>query len=231
MKTRILALTLALAPLTVSCSVSGVFRKGGGGPESVDDLLSRIEHVEAQAELAQARMRTSIGALHGLLATDFDGDPLGAYAAFLTEIDASEQRAKELRTSVAAMKSAAGPFFSAWSARMNSFTNPELRARSQDRMLATQDRYQSILSAVEPALADHAALNAGLRDQALFLEHDFNAESVAELQRDARTLTKLASMLDQRLTTTKNASRQYVETTALHGQLAIVSTADTTPGD
>lgn len=226
MKTRILAVTLTLLPLAASCSsLSGVFGGNDGGPESVDDLLTRIERVEAQTQLAQEGMRGAIGGLHGLLASDFEGDPLAAYEEFLERIDKSEARARDLRSSVSAMRSAAGPFFAQWSAKMNSFTNPEMRSRSQQRLTETNERYQNILFAVDPALADHDALNAGLRDQALFLEHDFNADSVKLLTNDARALTSLAATLDQRLTSTRTAARDYVENTALHGQLVVAEPA------
>lgn len=227
MNTRILAVAAAIAPLCISCStMSGVFGSSDGGPEQVDDLLTRIEHVHAESQLAQQSMRAAISGLHGMVASDFDGDPLAAYEDFLVRIEDSEERAKEMRSTVSDMKSAAGPFFSTWSAKLNSFANPEMRARSQQRLSETHDRYQNILHAVEPALADHDALNAGLKDQALFLEHDFNANSVALLQNDTRTLTSLAATLDQRLTATRTATRDYVETSSLHGQLPVVKSDD-----
>jgi len=185
----------------------------------VDDLLTNIERVHFQSELGQERVREALGALHEIVAPEFGGDPVADYGAFVLALEASEEQAEELRDSLAPMRSSADALFDRWTTDLSAFSNPEMRARSRERLDATRRRYQAILTALEPTQADFESFNLALRDCALYLGHDFNGGAVRSLAPMMRDLTKRAKQLDVRLDACMKAAGNYIETSALRGQI------------
>ena len=98
---------------------------------------------------------------------------------------------------------------------MQAFTSLELRLRSQTRLMATRERYNAILVAVDPAQPSFDGFNKNLRDHALFLGHDFNAGSVSQIVEDVRMLTVRVAELDITLDACQEAARGYLEASAL----------------
>lgn len=231
------SLTKSLVPLalllcssaceSVSSGVSGVgnfFESSFSGKKQdglvrVDDLLVRIEQVHVETELSKEGVRESMRALRTLVAPDFGGDALESYGAFVKAIDASEKQAQALRKSVEPMEKTAEEVFAEWAKSLESFSSAEMRERSQLRLENTRERYEAIISAVEPALWAYDAMNRTLRDHALFLNHDFNAAAVTELEGEVDGLMKHASQLDKRFDATLKAAKRYIRSTALRGQV------------
>jgi hypothetical protein len=76
------------------------------------------------------------------------------------------------------------------------------------------------------------AFNSDLNDNALFLQHDFNAGAVATIAAEVEVLVTQAQELDARLDATSSAAKSYVESNALRGQIAVAATdARPTTGD
>ena len=172
----------------------------------VDDLLSCIEKVHLESELAQERVREALGALHQIVSPQFGGDPAADYGAFIQAIETSEEQAEALRSSFDPMRESAQAMFDQWTHDLTAFTNPELRQRSRDRLDKTRQRYQAILAALEPTQAEYEAYNLSMRDCALFLGHDFNSEAVEAIVPSVRSITKQAKDLDVRLEACKQAA-------------------------
>lgn len=229
LKKPVLLAALVLATTaceSVSGGVSGVsnfFESSFSGKKKdglvrVDELLLKIEQVHVETEVSKETVRESMRALRTLVAPDFGGDALGSYDAFVKAIEQGEKQAVALRKSVEPMEKTAEQVFSDWAKSLESFSNAEMRERSQLRLENTRERYEAIISAVEPAQWAFDALNRTLRDHALFLSHDFNATAVTELEGEVEGLMKHASQLDKRFDATLKAAKRYVRSTALRGQ-------------
>ena len=166
---------------SVSSGVSGVSNffessfsgKKRDGLVRVDELLEKIEQVHVETEVSKESVRESMRTLRTLVAPDFGGDALESYESFVKAIEKSEGQAAALRKSVEPMEKTAEQVFADWAKSLESFSNAEMRERSQLRLENTRERYEAIVSAVEPAQWAYDALNRTLRDHALFLSHDF----------------------------------------------------------
>ncbi len=230
-RSKVVTFTLAV-PLLLSVSscagfsdnMRGFFSRSKEGPSQVDDLLARIEAVQVQCETADKASREAVASLHALVSPEFQGDPLSAYQELLDAIDNSRKQAKQLQDAVQPMKRSAGPFFAQWEADLSAFSNPDMRQRSQARLERTRARYEAIVRSVDPAMVTFDTFNANLRDHALYLENDFNSNSVASLRGSVRIATEQAAQLDAYLTATMNASEQYVQKAALRGQMEMTRT-------
>lgn len=212
MTLRPLVTASALALLTaLSACASG--NKHSESLKRADDIVTRIERVHVECELAKERSHEALGWLQSLVTGDFEGDALSAYTGFVEAVEASEKQAEVLRDAVEPMDSSAEKFFHGWETDLNSFANPKMRRRSQTKLTQSRQRYQSIETAVEPALSAYDAFNLGMSDIVLFLSHDFNAAS--DLKREVRSLMRLSKELDQGFAQTLQAAQNYIQTSAL----------------
>ena len=213
---------------SVSGGVSGVSNffessfssnKKKDGLVRVEDLLEHVEQLHVETEISKDKVRDAMKSLRTMISPDFGGDAFESYKAFVSAIEASEKQSEELRDSMVPMEKTAEQVFTNWAKSLESFSNAEMRERSQLRLETTRERYEAIISSVEPALWAYDALNRTLRDHALFLSHDFNAAAVTELEAEIEGLMKHASQLDKRFDATLKASKRYVRSTALRGQV------------
>ncbi len=192
-----------------------VFGSDSGSPSQVSDLVGSIERVYVESELAKEKVQNAVVALQGIVASDFQGDAVSAYAVYVQAVDRSEEQAEKLEESVEDMKDDAEPVFERWQDDLKAITNVEMRQRSRKRLVATRERYDAIVAAVEPAGKSYEEVNKLLRDHALFLGNDFNPASVAHLQNEVRVLTKQTAELDRDFDACLVAARKYVDATAL----------------
>lgn len=215
MHRRLLAQTaVALLPcfLLPAC---GLFSSSRTGPASVDDLVKRVENVYVEAELTNNRTQIAVQALRKLTSKDFAGDPVAAFGELDRSVKESELQVEKLAAALEPMKDASGPVFEQWANDVSSITSAGLRARSQERLDRTRERYQAIVQNVDPALASCQELNQSLRDAVLFLGHDLNSTSLATIRDEVITMTSKASQLDRQFGDTLVAARAYIDATAL----------------
>lgn len=212
----ITAAALTTFALLTSCASKSITE----GPARVDDLVGWIERVYVEAELSRERLHEAVTKLEAVVGSSYASDPVSAYAAFVEALRLSEAQGARLSEQIEPMKKAATPVFEQWEAGLGEFQSESLRERSAARLAATKERYERILASVEPARERFQKINGAMRDHALFLGNDFNAEAVASLADDARELVTQASDLDRGFEECLSAARAYVETAALPMQAA-----------
>jgi hypothetical protein len=195
--------------------VSGLFGDSHAGPGSVNDVVGTIEQVYIQSELSKERMQLALAELQAISRAEFSPDAATAYARLVKSVEDSEQQAERLHMTYRQMKDAAEPFFEAWTDKLQEYTNASMRLRSQSRLAATRQRYEAIVAAVEPGLVDYQEVNKGMRDYTLFLGHDLNPSSLAEIREGVRALSARAGMAERGFDACLVAARSYVDTSAL----------------
>ena len=187
----------------------------------VDVLVSQVELVHFEAELAKSRAGIALEKLHDIVAGRFEIDAVATYAEFVSAVETSEDQADELRSTVEPMHELAEDVFTTWAENLQAFTTAGLRQRSQVRLDATRSRYDAVLAAVGQAQEAYDAFNLGLRDHAIYLENDFNAASVAGIEGEVVKLTDWAGELDRRLSASMDAAEDYVRAASLPGTLTL----------
>lgn len=213
---RTLASALSIWLLATACAGTS---ERSESIEQVDELLRRIERVQAESAVAKESAHSALNELCTLVSPGFKGDAAMAFAKFVAASDASEEQGETLRDSVEPMRDAADALFRRWTKDMEAFGNSRMRQRSQTRLDETRTSYQSIVGASQAAQIALDAFHDDLRDHATFLRHDLNANSVASLRGDVRQLREQIEGLDMRFDATVAAARAYVESAALYGQV------------
>jgi hypothetical protein len=210
---RAVAAVLALVTIP-SCTWVSNLISGNSGPADVDDLVEAVEKVNGELDSSKESMLAAVQKLQAVTAPDFKGDAVAAYKDLKKTIDSSDDQANDLRKCVEKMQAAAEPVFDQWTKDLEAYSNPEMRARSQQRLAAARERFDTVVAAVEPVLVEYETINQTLHDHALFLSHDMNPAAIATIQGDVRSVAKEASALDGSFNSAKAAARAYVDSAA-----------------
>ena len=207
----------------------GVVLTGCQGPQravgiqKVDSLVSRVERVHYDTELAVEGASDAVLALRQIVQHNFDGPAVDAYADFIQKLELSETRTDRLRNGVDPMDRAAGEVYERWTSDLEAFNSPSMRYRSQVRRDQTVLRYAELKETINPTLAALDGFNLALRDHALFLSNDLNTSSVEILEPELDGLRVNLTLLEDVATTTMDAAREYVKSSAPLGQVGEVS--------
>ncbi|MDH3591349.1 MAG: DUF2959 domain-containing protein, partial [Planctomycetota bacterium] len=185
------------------------------GPAQVDSLVSSIEQVYVNSEIAKQQIKVAYQNLATITSSDFEGDAVTAYNEFVLTVKASEKQAEKLRGSVEPMKKLAGPVFEQWAKDLASYQSTTMRQRSQARLAATRERYDAVVAAADPVLATYDLFNRNLQDHVLYLSHDLNPAALADVQNEVKKVKDLTIELDDGFTATMVAARRYVDAAAL----------------
>ncbi|MFO1053123.1 MAG: DUF2959 family protein [Planctomycetota bacterium] len=208
MRDRIVRLLPLLVPAVLSgCAVFGDDRPGVA---KVEDLVARVERLHVEVELSREAMTTAVQALRGVALPSLSGDKVEAFRNLNAVAATSRERASTLREALVATRVAADPVFEQWRAQLDGIASASVRARSEERLRSTRERYEAITQAVAPAVEDFDALNRTVNDLALFLDHDFNPTAVAAIHDDLVALDRDASTLDGRFERSLGAAQAYL---------------------
>lgn len=225
---RHLAAGAAALALTLGASCSSSIKQSVA-IESVDSLVSRVEHVHLEAELAKQSVYETLISLGPLMAPEFKGDAAAAMDRFAEATAACEAQAEDLRQAIKPMRASADTVFTTWTKSLDDFTSPRMRDRSQRRLDATKQRFADVQEAAMASQESLDALVVQFRDMVLYLGHDFNAGAVAEIREDALTIRDASRGLGTSLDRCMDAAAIYVENSALRGQVEAEVT-ETTEG-
>ncbi len=219
MNKRMIAKTLAVGLLflgTPACATfNGLFASSSNGPSQVDNLVSSIETVYVNSEVAKEKVELAYAKLQALTSADFAGNAVQAYNDFVVAVEDSEAHAETLSESVAPMKDMAGPVFEQWARDLSSYQSTTMRQRSQARLAATRERFDAVVAAADPAVATYELYNRNLRDHVLYLKNDLNPAALGAVQAEVKQVGTLAGELNQNFTATMIAARSYVDAAAL----------------
>lgn len=225
------AFVAAVAVGASSCSSTSFSfsRSSDSGLTNVDELLTRIEKVQVESLVAKERARSAYDTLVASVSPEFSGSAVAQYAELEKAIEVSEKQAKALADTIPALKSSAASVFERWTKDLESFGNTRMRQRSQERLEATREHYELIVRQALASQVSFEALNADLKDHALFLEHDFNAESAAMIHDDVVALEARVAELDGRLDAAIQSSKRYIASRALRGEVELAEEQPAAP--
>ena len=181
--------------------------------QRVDHLVTRIEAVHLEAELAKKSVYETILTLRPVIVPT-EGDPVALFQGFMTALENSEERAEQLERAITPMERSAREVFAQWERDLRAFTNDSLRERSRDRMLTTRMQYDAVARSAKRASAVFGELNGSLRDIGLFLGHDFNPTAISLVQADAVAIRERAQELGGELDRCLVAAEKYVASAA-----------------
>lgn len=146
-----------------------------------DMLVERVEEAKDSQEEAKEQFANALEEF--LAVTEYQGGDLQSqYNKLSKELDRSEQDANEVRARIDSIDSVAQSLFIEWTKELDQYTNPSLRASSEQQLEATRDRYDRLMVVMRRAESKMDPVLDAFRDQVLFLKHNLNARALASLE-------------------------------------------------
>ena len=154
------------------------------GREKRHILRSDIETVSKEQNKAAAEFKDALTGLKELYGFE-GGDMEKMYRSLQSDYEDCESRAGSVRKSINDMEQVAGDLFKEWENEIGEITNPDLRARSNQSLRDTRQRFQRLDEAVTAAADRMDPVLRQLKDYVLFLKHNLNAQAIGSLKTEA----------------------------------------------
>jgi len=171
----------AIALGAVACSSAYYGTMETFGVHKRDILVDRVTDARDDQEEAKKQFQTTLDAFREV--TGWEPGRLGeAYEKLNDEYEDCEARADDVHARIKSIEDVSGALFKEWEEEDKTFTDPKLKAQSQQMLKDTKDRYGELIGAMKKAEASMAPPLAAFHDQVTFLKHNLNAQAIASLE-------------------------------------------------
>lgn len=189
------ALALLAASLaTAGCASTYYSALESFGVEKRDILTQRVDSArEAQAG-AQEEFRDALEEYRALV--NFDGGELAAtYDRLSSKYGRLEGEAKLVRSRIESIERVGTALFREWRQELADYSSPDLRRRSEQQLLETEQRYELVVVAMNKAADRMDPVLELFEDQVLFLKHNLNARAIAGLDAEKAEIERQVDAL------------------------------------
>ena len=146
-----------------------------------DILTSRVESARDAQQDAKDEITDALTEFRKVV--NFQGGELEArYESLAAQLDDSEAAADTVSKRVDSVEDVAAALFKEWNDELGQYSSAELRAKSEQQLRQTQQRYGEMIGAMKRAESKLEPALQPLRDQVLFLKHNLNAQAIAGLK-------------------------------------------------
>ena len=178
------------------------------GHKQVDKLMDRAADTIGSIRAARLQISTTLDGYNMIMDGEVE-DNRAAYKQLEKALSKSEKSVVAVGARAEKMELVATEFFASWESSLAEFGSDEMRARSEERMNDTRQRYDGILTAGREAGDAFAPFVTQLKDQILFLGHDLNTGAIKELSEDAKKLNGQAEKVFSRVDETIESAQTY----------------------
>lgn len=193
------------------------------GQKNASELSSKATDLEKSLTDGKAELQ-SVVTEHAAIVNNTDGDLIGHYKKFNGGIGSLEKRREDIKRRVEAMRLAAESYFSSWSLENEKLTNEDLKERAADRMEKTRQRQKEILDAGTKVRDLYPPLHEKLKDHAIYLGNDLNAESAATLKEDLEDIQEDAKEITDSIDVITKACRDFTAAIAMKTEMPAAET-------
>lgn len=151
------------------------------GYEKSEILVDRVEDARDSQHEAKEQFQTALERFMEVVNVD-GGDLRKKYDKLAAELDRSESRADAVRSEIASVENVAKALFREWRSDLAQYSNPSLRAQSEQLLDDTEQRYADLIGTMRRAESTMEPVLNAFQDQVLFLKHHLNAHAIASLQ-------------------------------------------------
>jgi hypothetical protein len=104
------------------------------------------------------------------------------------EYDVSKSRAEAVHDRVKSVEDVADALFKEWEDELKQYSNAELRRSSEQQLRATRKSYSTLINAMKAAEKKIDPVLAAFNDRVLFLKHNLNANAIASLKSQRKSV-------------------------------------------
>lgn len=179
------------------------------GIEKRDILVDRIEETRDDQENAQQQFKDALEQYRAVV--NFDGGDLEKhYTKLDREYEESEQVAASIAEHIRQVESVADDLFNEWEKELKLIKNTSLRQDSAAKLKETKARSRQLIAAMWQAERSVHPVLDSLRDQVYYLKHNLNAQAIASLKGELRTIDTDVNQLIAQMQTAINEANKFI---------------------
>lgn len=204
-KSNVLALLAIFALLLAAPSL---VMAQASGHKQTDKLIGKSESTIAAIRSTKLQTQETLAGYNAII----DGkvpDNRKAYKQLTKDIQKTENQADKVRKNIENMELVADTYFADWKNNLAAISDPDLRAKSEQRLNETRANYDEILKAAQKAGSEFKPFITSLHDQVTFLGHDLNPAAISELKDEAEALNKQGSKVFEAVDGTIETASKY----------------------
>ncbi len=152
-----------------------------------DILVDRVEDSRDAQQAAEEQFTSALEQLQEMVNYD-GGDLEDMYDDMVEVYEDSEASAEKVRDRIDAVDNVANSLFKEWEAEIGESTSASLKADSQAKLTETRSRYNTMIAALRRSEKKMEPVLSSLNDNVLYLKHNLNAQSIASLKTEFRTI-------------------------------------------
>lgn len=198
------ATALLVLPSVVGCASTG--------SEKVDQTSTRIDAFGASIERLQGHVRDVAASLEQVVA-NASLDPKPAYKEFSGHADDVADATSRARTNLDKAKTEGAKLFEAWTSRLDTIADEDIRKSSQERRDELQKALATVAEEAEPCLTKLEAFVATTKDLDTYLGQDLTATGIKGISGKADDLADdakdIVSDLDDVVAAARKAAPQF----------------------
>ncbi|MGR9114561.1 MAG: DUF2959 domain-containing protein [Gammaproteobacteria bacterium] len=174
-------------------------------------MVYRVEKARDTQEATKEQFKSALEQFTAV--TRFQGGELeSTYNKLNSEYEASVSKAEEVHKRISDIEDVSDALFSEWEDEIAQYSSSTLKRSSQQKLNATQRHYQQLISSMKEAEAKIEPVLTVFKDQVLFLKHNLNAQAIASLKGELRTIEADVSSLIGAMEKSINEANAFIKT-------------------
>lgn len=165
------------------------------GIEKRNILVSRVESAQESQQDAKQQFESALEQF--IAVTNYSGGDLEKqYKKLKNEYEDSQSKAEKVRDRIDAVESVARDLFEEWQQELAQYSSQTLRRSSEQQLKNTQRSYNKLIRSMNTAEKKIKPVLTAFYDRVLFLKHNLNANAIASLRSEKKTVeTDITSLI------------------------------------
>jgi Skp family chaperone for outer membrane proteins len=157
------------------------------GIEKRDILVDRVDNAREAQQEAKDQFESALEKF--IAVTDYSGGDLEKqYKTLKSEYEDTISRAETVRDKIKSVEDVADALFDEWQAELKQYSSADLRRSSERQLKATKKSYSILITAMKSAEKKIDPVLAAFNDRVLYLKHNLNANAIASLKRQRKSV-------------------------------------------
>ncbi|OHU86832.1 MULTISPECIES: DUF2959 domain-containing protein [Pseudoalteromonas] len=173
-------------------------------------LVDRVENTKESQQESQQEFQSALERLSTLI--NFDGKELQAvYEQLNDDYESSLASAQKVSANIDKVEDVAEALFDEWQDELEQYSSEKLKRESDKKLKQTQRQFDRLLRSMRSSERKMQPVLASLKDNVLYLKHNLNAQAIAAIRGEFKSLqTDIQSLINDMNRSIEN-SNKFIE--------------------
>ena len=176
---QMLGLMLVVSLIGCKSAYYGAMEKVGINKRDI--MVDRVKDARTSQDEAKETIKTTLEQFSAVVEIK-SGDLEKTYKRLNDSFLETEAAVNEVHSRIASIESVSGALFKEWKAEIKTYSNAELKRKSEAQLKDAQVRYEQMIKAMKTASKQMDPVLVAFRDQVLFLKHNLNSAAISSIQ-------------------------------------------------